>query len=123
MEITEQVKRSVCRQAAAWAHAIGCQPAARSPFNVGLAQSNGSATWGSPLRPISRIDNMLTSTTAEVAAGPAVLRRFTSVRCVACVPPLGGPARVLEYLGRYTHRVAITNSRLVDFSNGQVAFP
>ena len=37
-------------------------------------------------------------------------------------PPFGGPKRVLEYLGRYTHRVAIANSRLVDFANGQVAF-
>lgn len=37
-------------------------------------------------------------------------------------PPFGGPERVLEYLGRYTHRVAIANSRLVDFADGQVAF-
>jgi hypothetical protein len=27
--------------------------------------------------------------------------------------PLGGPAQVLEYLGRYTHRVAISNERIV----------
>ena len=37
-------------------------------------------------------------------------------------PPFGGPERVLEYLGRYTHRVAISNSRLVEFAHGQVAF-
>ena len=37
-------------------------------------------------------------------------------------PPFGGPERVLEYLGRYTHRVAISNSRLVDFADGEVAF-
>ncbi|KAI5915583.1 IS91 family transposase [Thauera sp. 2A1] len=37
-------------------------------------------------------------------------------------PPFGGPQRVLEYLGRYTHRVAIANSRLVAFADGQVAF-
>ena len=36
--------------------------------------------------------------------------------------PFGGPEQVLEYLGRYTHRVAITNSRLLDFSDGSVAF-
>ena len=36
--------------------------------------------------------------------------------------PFGGPEQVLEYLGRYTHRVAIANSRLVDFSDGSVAF-
>jgi hypothetical protein len=37
-------------------------------------------------------------------------------------PPFGGPEQVLEYLGRYTHRVAIANSRLVDFSDGTDAF-
>jgi len=36
--------------------------------------------------------------------------------------PFGGPEQVLEYLGRYTHRVAIANSRLVDLSDGSVAF-
>lgn len=36
--------------------------------------------------------------------------------------PLGGPAQVLEYLSRYTHRVAISNDRIVGMSDGQVAF-
>ena len=36
--------------------------------------------------------------------------------------PLGGPAAVLEYLGRYTHRVAISNERIVGIANDQVAF-
>jgi hypothetical protein len=35
---------------------------------------------------------------------------------------LGRPARVLEYLSRYTHRVAISNERLVSLHEGQVAF-
>lgn len=37
-------------------------------------------------------------------------------------PPLGGPAQVLEYLGRYTHRVAICNQRLLAMRDGQVSF-
>lgn len=37
-------------------------------------------------------------------------------------PPFGGPAHVLEYLGRYTHRVAITNRRIRKFDQGQVSF-
>jgi hypothetical protein len=37
-------------------------------------------------------------------------------------PPFGGPAYVLQYLGRYTHRVAISNHRLVSFADGQVTF-
>src|SRR5438132_1393164 len=36
--------------------------------------------------------------------------------------PFGGPQQVLDYLGRYTHRVAISNNRLVDFSDGKVTF-
>ena len=36
--------------------------------------------------------------------------------------PFGGPAQVLRYLGRYTHRVAISNARLVDLRDGTVRF-
>jgi hypothetical protein len=37
-------------------------------------------------------------------------------------PPFGGPDYVLRYLGRYTHRVAISNHRLVSFADHQVIF-
>jgi len=37
-------------------------------------------------------------------------------------PPFGGPAQVLEYLGRYTHRVAISNDRLLKLEDGTVTF-
>ena len=37
-------------------------------------------------------------------------------------PPFGGPEYVVHYLGRYTHRVAISNHRLVSFADGQVTF-
>lgn len=37
-------------------------------------------------------------------------------------PPFGGPKQVLDYLGRYTHRVAISNNRLLDIDNGQIRF-
>jgi hypothetical protein len=37
-------------------------------------------------------------------------------------PPFGGPEYVLHYLGRYTHRVAISNHRLISFEGGQVTF-
>src|SRR5277367_996825 len=36
--------------------------------------------------------------------------------------PFGGPEYVLQYLGRYTHRVAISNHRLVSLTDGQVTF-
>ena len=37
-------------------------------------------------------------------------------------PPFGGPEYVLQYLGRYTHRVAISNHRLVSYVKGKVTF-
>jgi hypothetical protein len=37
-------------------------------------------------------------------------------------PPFGGPEQVLNYVGRYTHRVAISNNRLLDIDNGRVTF-
>src|ERR1700694_5914339 len=37
-------------------------------------------------------------------------------------PPFGGPQYVLQYLGRYTHRVAISNHRLVSFADQKVTF-
>jgi Putative transposase/Transposase zinc-binding domain len=37
-------------------------------------------------------------------------------------PPFGGPQSVLDYLGRYTHRVAISNRRLLALENGNVTF-
>src|SRR5438552_6557149 len=37
-------------------------------------------------------------------------------------PPFGGPEQVLAYLGRYTHRVAISNQRLLALQDGQVSF-
>jgi Putative transposase/Transposase zinc-binding domain len=37
-------------------------------------------------------------------------------------PPFGGPAQVLDYVGRYTHRVAISNNRIRDVGDGHVSF-
>lgn len=36
--------------------------------------------------------------------------------------PFGGPRQVLDYLGRYTHRVALSNERLLDVKDGEVTF-
>jgi Putative transposase/Transposase zinc-binding domain len=36
--------------------------------------------------------------------------------------PFGGPAQVLDYLGRYTHKVAISNHRLLRLEDGKVSF-
>lgn len=54
------------------------------------------------------------------AAQLAAMRRIDWV--VYAKKPFGGPAQVLAYLGRYTHRVAIANSRLVALDETHVAF-
>ncbi len=41
---------------------------------------------------------------------------------VYCKPPFSSAEHVLEYLGRYTHRVAISNNRIVALENGYVVF-
>src|SRR5207245_4593715 len=37
-------------------------------------------------------------------------------------PPFAGPQQVVDYVGRYTHRVAISNHRIVDIEGGEVKF-
>ena len=37
-------------------------------------------------------------------------------------PPFNGPETVLGYLGRYTHRIAITNHRIIGMEDGKVSF-
>jgi hypothetical protein len=41
---------------------------------------------------------------------------------VFCEPSLGKPERVIAYLGSYTHRVAITNQRIIDINQMEVTF-
>jgi len=57
---------------------------------------------------------------AAFAAWLADLRQHAWV--VYAKRPFGGPTQVLEYLGRYTHRVAISNERLVSHADGAVHF-
>ncbi|MGF6313406.1 hypothetical protein ABIB82_007561 [Bradyrhizobium sp. i1.8.4] len=57
---------------------------------------------------------------AAFAAHLVAIRRISWV--VYAKRPFGGPAQVLAYLGRYTHRVVIANSRLVALDEDHVAF-
>jgi hypothetical protein len=63
---------------------------------------------------------------AGLAEPAAFARRLRELRRIEWVvyakPPFGGPAQVLAYLGRYTHRVAIANARLVSLTDRAVAF-
>ncbi len=64
--------------------------------------------------------------TSELAAPAAFARFVADLRrepwVVYAKPPFGGPAQVLASLGRYTHRVALSNARLVDLCDGVVRF-
>jgi hypothetical protein len=60
---------------------------------------------------------------AERKAFHAFLRPlFRKDWVVYAKPPFGGPEHVLHYLARYTHRVAISNHRIVNFARGKVTF-
>jgi hypothetical protein len=63
---------------------------------------------------------------AHLADRRAFLRHLAPVRkkrwVVYAKPPFAGPEAVLAYLSRYTHRVAISNSRLVRFDGDGVTF-
>jgi hypothetical protein len=56
----------------------------------------------------------------------AFTRHLDLVRNVKWVvyakPPFAGPQQVVDYVGRYTHRVAISNNRIVDIEDGHVKF-
>jgi hypothetical protein len=60
---------------------------------------------------------------AQPAAFEALCQQAKKIKWVVFVkPPFGGPEQVLKYLARYTHRVAISNRRLLSMDNGRVSF-
>lgn len=64
-----------------------------------------------------------TASLADPRAWTAFVRQMRRKEWVVYAkPPFGSPARVLKYLARYTHRVAISNSRIVSLTNEHVTF-
>jgi Putative transposase len=60
---------------------------------------------------------------SDGGAWRALLARLRALEWVVYAKqPLGGPAQVLEYLARYTHRVAISNERIVGMDEREVRF-
>jgi hypothetical protein len=60
---------------------------------------------------------------AQPAAFQALCEKVADIEWVVHIkPPFGGPRRVLKYLARYTHRVAISNQRIRSLENGRVTF-
>jgi hypothetical protein len=65
--------------------------------------------------------------TCQALASPLAWRQFMAAMrqmewVVYAKPPLAGPQHVLRYLARYTHRVAMTNRRLLACDGGKVTF-
>lgn len=95
-----------------------------------------------PVRVLSRLFRRLFLTALEAAFDDGALQFFASLEplhdrqaflrslaparhtewVVYAKPPFAGPQQVLDYVGRYTHRVAISNARLVAMDDGHVSF-
>jgi hypothetical protein len=59
---------------------------------------------------------------AEVSAEQIIATAAAKKWVVYAKAPFGGPEQVLEYLSQYTHRVAISNSRILAYENHEVTF-
>lgn len=95
-----------------------------------------------PVRVLSRLFRRLFLERLQVAYDAGALRFFSSLAhlsdrsefarylshprkidwVVYAKEPFGGPQQVLDYLGRYTHRVAISNNRLLDIDDEHITF-
>ena len=75
------------------------------------ADAAGQLVWPMPSSAFGRPMNM-----------PALLRGLKKKWVVYAKRPMGGPDSALRYLGRYAYRVAISNQRIKDISNGNVTF-
>lgn len=95
-----------------------------------------------PVRVLSRLFRRLCLTQLHAAFDAGALQFFASLESlrdraaflqhlaparraewvVYAKPPFAGPQQVLDYVGRYTHRVAISNNRLLDMDDGHVRF-
>jgi hypothetical protein len=86
----------------------------RAKYLAGLhrAFTEGQLTFTAGTAPLAEA--------AQFAALVAQLRATPWV--VYAKRPFGGPAQVLQYLGRYTHRIAISNTRLISVLDGVVQF-
>jgi hypothetical protein len=60
--------------------------------------------------------------TSEATGRPLLRRAAAQNFVVYSKPPMAGPEQVLRYLGRYTHRIAIGNERILAHEKGEVTF-
>src|SRR6266705_6878952 len=103
---------------------VGCRPAFFLPVKVlsrlyrRLFLTRLSAAFDA--RQLRFFGSLASLATREVFT--VSLRQLRAIRWVVYAKrPFGGPEQVLDYLARYTHRVAIANSRLVALADGRVS--
>jgi hypothetical protein len=86
----------------------------RGKFTDGLKKAfrRGKLSFTGALQPLAK----------EPAFRSFLRSLFRDDWVVYAKPPFGGPLHVLHYLARYTHRVAISNHRLVNVADGKVTF-
>jgi hypothetical protein len=94
----------------------------RSPGRLGLR-----GKFCEQLRELFQQDRLQFHGSLQHLASPGSFDRFLWQLCqkdwvVYAKPPFGGPEKVLNYLARYTNRVAISNHRLVAFDSDRVSF-
>src|SRR5574341_913427 len=89
-------------------------------------QHASSKLFGSWKQPLQMYSPKVAGSTTAWADPPAFQAFLATLRAADWVvyakPPFGGPEQMLEYLGRYTHRVALSNDRLVSLEAGVVRF-
>jgi hypothetical protein len=104
---------------------VGCRPGFFLPVRVLAALFRRLMVEGLE-RARERGELVWVGQGAGLAEPEAFARQMAGLRearwVVYAKRPFGGAERVLEYLGRYTHRVAISNHRLVGLDDGEVSF-
>src|SRR5262249_14566448 len=101
---------------------VACRPGFFLPVRVLSRVSRGKLVAG-PRAAIGAGELRLPAALAEPAARAGWYAALYAQEWVVYTkPPFGGPERVLKYLARYTHRVAISNARLLELRDGRVTF-
>jgi hypothetical protein len=104
---------------------IGCRPGFFLPVRVLSAlfrrlflEALQRTFQQGKLRFFGEIESLRTETAFLESLGQLSQRDWV----VYAKPPFGGPQQALEYLGRYTHRIALSNDRLLAVNHGEVTF-
>jgi len=74
-----------------------------------------------PVKVMSRLFKGKFLSFLKTALDTDIDRLYAKEWVVYCKPPFNGPESVVTYLGRYTHRVAITNRRIIGMEEGKVS--